>query len=124
MILIFEALLFIIGIWALIAGKIPEKLNKILFGKHATELSENRTRLIGMLFISPLVVAFFLGFILAFFFNQDSVTFLGIFEFLYLLFIVFVVTWMVKKEKEKKQSSSETIDLQAQDQLSSLEDQE
>jgi L-asparagine transporter-like permease len=124
MILIFEVLLFIIGLWALIAGKLPVKLNKILFGKHATELSSNKTRLIGLLFISPFILAFFVGLIFGIFFDQDNLIFLSVFEFLYLLFIVFVAAFMVKKEKQKKDAASETIELEAQDTLSSLEDQD
>ncbi len=124
MVLIFEILLFITGLWALIAGKLPAKLNKILFGRNATELSPNKTRLIGMLFISPVILAFFVGVIFGLFFDQQNIIFLTVFELLYLLFIIFVTTLMVKKEKQKKEISNETIDLEAQEALSSLEEQD
>ena len=124
MVLIFEILLFITGLWALIAGKLPTKLNRILFGRNATELSPNKTRLIGMLFISPVILAFFVGVIFGLFFDQQNIIFLTVFELLYLLFIIFVATLMVKKEKQKKEISNETIDLEAQEALSSLEEQD
>lgn len=99
MVLILEIVLLFIGLWALFSGKIPMGLNKFIFGKNACVLSPNKTRLMGLFFLTPLPVSFVVLFVLAIFFGSDA-TFYGIiFEFLYILFVVGIADFVLKKEK-------------------------
>ena len=60
---IVEILMAITGVWALFSGKPPAGLFKVLFGKGEYKADPKQARLIGLLLVSPLPLAFLAGII-------------------------------------------------------------
>lgn len=58
---IVEILMLITGFWALISGKLPSGLFKILFGKGDYNTEPGKARLIGLLLASPIPLTFLSG---------------------------------------------------------------
>ena len=64
MLLIIEILFLIAGLWALVSGKLPAGVFRVLFGNGQYELAPDRARLFGLLLASPLPVAFLVTLVL------------------------------------------------------------
>jgi hypothetical protein len=94
--LIVEVLMFIVGVWTLVTGRIPESLFRILFGKGGFTLSSVQVRLFGLLIASPLLLALIAGLILGVFFGEEGTSAAGTFEFLYLVMVAIAAVIIVR----------------------------
>ncbi len=99
--LIVEILMLIAGLWALITGKLPEKLFKVLFGKGNYQAEPKQARLLGLLLASPLPLAFLSGLILALLFGAEGAQFAGLVEILIIIIVCIAAVIFVSKFKNQ-----------------------
>lgn len=80
-----ELLLLVAGIVALISGKLPEGLFRLLFGKGEYLLPPNQARLYGLLLASPLPVALLVTLLLVLLLGESATSIAQAFEIIYLI---------------------------------------
>lgn len=85
--LIIELLLLCAGIVALVSGKLPAGLFRVLFGKGEYALPANRARWYGLLLASPLPVALLAGLFLGVFLGDSATSLAQAFELTYLIVV-------------------------------------
>jgi len=88
MLLIIELLFLFVGLWAIIVGKLPAGLFKLLFGQGDYELPPNQTRLFGLLLSSPFPVSTTVLLFLTNYFGIEGTGYAIIFEIVYILIII------------------------------------
>ncbi|MCI0397018.1 MAG: hypothetical protein L0332_10335 [Chloroflexi bacterium] len=107
--LIVEILLFIAGILALITGKLPDKLFKLLFGKGEYHVEPPRARLFGLLLASPLPIAFTAGVILGLLFGQEGAGYASYLEFIILIAVCIAAIIIARRLRQKPVSSLDNV---------------
>jgi hypothetical protein len=88
MLFIIELLFLAAGLWALIAGRLPIGLLRLLFGKGEYTLPPSRARWFGALLASPLPIAASATFVLALLLGEGSTRPAILFEYLYLITVI------------------------------------
>ncbi len=97
---IIEILFLVAGVWLLFSGKIPSKYFSILFGKGDYVLSSGKTRLLGLLLLSPLPLVLFVSFTLALFLGDKATTPATIFEIVYDLVVIGIAIFVARKIRQ------------------------
>ena len=111
MLLILELLFLVAGLWALIIGKLPERIFRFLFGKGIYHLPAHKTRLFGLLLASPLPVSFTATFFLTIIFGERSTGIVLGFELVYFISVMILSIIIVRKIREPvDQTQREFID--------------
>ena len=105
--LIVEILMLIAGLWALITGKLPETLFKVLFGKGKYYIDSKNARLLGILLALPIPLVFISGLVLSMFFGGDSVLYAALLEIV--IVIVVSIISMVIARRIKNNSSEQML---------------
>jgi hypothetical protein len=103
--LIIEILMAVAGAWALISGRLPSRLFKILFGKGEYTAEPRQARLIGLLLVSPIPLSFVGSIILGILFAADGVAYAAILEFFILIAVCVVAVVVARKVKNQKEHS-------------------
>lgn len=94
-----DIIFFIVGMWALIAGKLPGSLLRLLFGKGEFAMSTRKVRGIGLLLALPFSVS--LAFIMfsALFHVKNNLGFMSVLEIFLLIAVSVLVIVMVRESK-------------------------
>ncbi len=106
MLLIIEILFLVAGLWAIIAGRMPAGLFRVLFGKGQYELPPPQARLFGLLLSSPFPLSFLVAFLLGGWLGQAGLAYSTIFEALYVVAIT--VTSIVVARKIRRPEIPQT----------------
>jgi hypothetical protein len=88
MLFIIELMLLAAGLWAMISGRLPARLLRLLFGKGEYVLRPNRARWYGLLLASPFPVASSVAFLLGALFGEIATRTAIVFEYLYLIAVI------------------------------------
>lgn len=99
--LIVEILMAVTGAWALISGKLPSRLFKILFGKGEYAAEPRQTRLIGLLLVSPIPLSVVGSLLLGILFAADGVAYAAILEFFIVIAVCIVAVIVARKVKNQ-----------------------
>ena len=96
MLLILEVTFFLLGLYLLIMGKLPQRVFGILFGRKEYAASASKARLLGLILIAPISFSVCFGFILGFVFGQDGVVFAGFGEMFLIVAVAVIAIFMVR----------------------------
>ena len=88
MLLVIELMFLATGLWAVVSGRLPASLFRLLFGKGEYELPPPRARLYGILLASPLPAALSASFLLAALLGERAIGVTIAVEYLYLLAVI------------------------------------
>ena len=88
MLFIIELLFLAAGLWALVSGRLPTGLLRLLFGQGEYTLPPTRARWYGILLASPLPIAASATLLLTVLFGERSTRAAILFEYLYLITVV------------------------------------
>lgn len=99
--LIVEILFLIGGLWAIVSGKLPSRLFKILFGKGEYMAEPRDARLFGLLLASPLLISLLLGFILSLLFGTEGLVYANILEILIIITVSTIAIFAARKFKHQ-----------------------
>jgi hypothetical protein len=94
--LILEITMFISGLLALITGKLPPSLFKLLFGKGEYQADSNTARLFGLLLMSPFPLAILFGVL----FGPERAAYATGFEVLIVLVVALIAARMVRRFRQ------------------------
>ena len=97
MLLVIELLFLGAGLWALLSGKLPAGLLRILFGKGEYDLPASQARWYGLLLASPLPAALSVSFILAVALGERYRGPALAFEYIYLISVVIASLVIARK---------------------------
>ena len=98
--LILEVLMFISGLVALITGKLPSSLFKLLFGKGEYQTDSNTARLFGLLLMSPFFLAILGGLLLGLLFGPDGADYATIFEAVVVIAVPIIAAVMARRFRQ------------------------
>ncbi|MCP4417861.1 MAG: hypothetical protein GY805_14650 [Chloroflexi bacterium] len=107
--LIVEILMLIAGIWALVSGKLPSGLFKVLFGKGEYMANPRQARLIGLLLTSPIPLTFLGGLLLGVLFGADAVQYSAILEIFILIVVCILAVIIARKVKNQPVESVDKV---------------
>jgi hypothetical protein len=93
MLLIIELAFFGFGIYAIITGKMPS----FLFGGGKYKAEGTTVRLLGLLLLTPLPVAFLIGMVIVLLNLNEPTTFAALFEFLFVMIISLIGSSVYKR---------------------------
>ena len=98
--LILEVLMFISGLVALITGKLPASLFKLLFGKGEYQADSTSARLFGILLMSPLPLALLAGLVLGVLFGADATGYAAIAELVIVVGVAIIAAVMARRFRQ------------------------
>lgn len=101
--LIVEISMFIAGFWALITGKLPESLFKLLFGKGEYHAEPKEARLFGLLLASPIPLSFLGGLLMGGLFGADGAQYAVLLE-TFILIVVCIIAVIIARSIKTNQS--------------------
>ncbi len=99
MLLIVEFIFLAVGLWAIIAGKVPDTVFRVLFGKGEYGLTPSQTRLLGVLLASPLPVVILVSSVFTLIFGDKATGYSLIFEVIYIVSVAIVTTIVARRLK-------------------------
>lgn len=99
MLLIIEVLFLVVGVWAIISGKIPTAFFKLLFGKGEYALSPNNTRLFGLLLASPRPASFLVSILLTALLGTNGMGYAAMFEFVLIFTVIILSIFIARKAR-------------------------
>jgi len=97
MLLVIEFMFFVAGMWALVSGKLPSGLLRLLFGQGEYSVPTNRARLYGVVLASPLPVGFFISFLFESILGSSVSGIVIAFEYFYLIAIMITAILLAGK---------------------------
>ena len=106
MLFIIELLLLAAGLWALVLGRLPTGLLRLLFGKGEYTLPPNRARWYGILLASPLPIAASATLLLTVLFGERSTRAAILFEYLYLITVVIASIVLARRIREPPEAAT------------------
>ena len=95
MIMIIEAIFFIIGIILVISGKYPKGIYGLLIGVDNIQLPKKIVRIFGLIILSPIPVVLMITIILTLLFGNRYKTFSQVFEVAYLFIITIIIILII-----------------------------
>jgi hypothetical protein len=102
-----ETLLFVAGLWLLLAGRTPNKVFQLLFVRGNYQLAPRRARLLGLLLVSPFPLAYAISSLLATFAPNVSPQISLVFEVIYVFIVVILAIRMAFKSRLPSQQSQD-----------------
>jgi hypothetical protein len=98
--LIVEIAMLIAGIMALVTGKLPSGLFRVLFGKGEYRTEAGKARLFGLLLAAPLPLAFLGGVVIALLFGEEGSPYATTFELLVLVVVGFAASVIARRMRQ------------------------
>ena len=109
MLLIVELIFLAVGLWAMVAGKVPESVFRFLFGKGEYGLTPSQTRLLGALLASPLPVVILVSSVLTLIFGEKATGYTLIFEVIYIISVAIITTIVARRLKSSQFAHIENV---------------
>ncbi len=105
MLLIVELIFLAVGLWAIIAGKVPDSVLRLLFGKGEYGLTPTQTRLLGVLLASPFPVVILVSAVFTLIFGDKATGYSLIFEIIYIVSVAIITTIVARRLKSSQITS-------------------
>lgn len=109
MLFVIELIFLFTGIWAIIGGKLPASLFKLLFGKGEYHISPNQTRLFGLLLSSPLPITYTASNILVNSFGIEGIGYAIIFETVYILIVITISIIFSRRARNTEPDNTDNL---------------
>jgi hypothetical protein len=107
MLLVIEILFLILGLWAIISGKFPKGLFKLMFGKGEYDYPPTQTRLFGLFLASPLPIALLVTFLLVLTMGSEGAEIAPYVELFYVIIVVIVSIIIARKTRKPETAKVE-----------------
>lgn len=105
MLIAIELLFLVTGLWALVSGKFPAGLFKLLFGKGEYDISPNNARLFGFFLMSPLPAVYCVLVVAISVPGPNGVRYVPTFEYIYLFTVAIASIIIARKIKRPEQQN-------------------
>jgi hypothetical protein len=115
MLFVIELIFLVTGVWALVSGRLPSALFRLLFGKGDYSVPANQARWYGLLLASPLPASFATSSLLAALLGEGATRPAIAFEFFYLIAVIIASMVIARRIRRSPEPlSSGTLNESAQ----------